>query len=128
MLVEVLSDNRNRTAAELRLVSKTVATSARAAVLAFHHHRSEVTLIASGAGGVDENALLEDLLELEADGYELTAEGALVYGPFTTGNPARRPAQSGLERASGATSGIRSTASTCNRATWRASASAAGRP
>ena len=86
VLVEVLSDNRNRTAAELRLAfSKNGGNLGESGCVGFlFHHRSEVTLIASGAGGIDEDALLEDLLELEADGYELTEEGALVHGPFTT--------------------------------------------
>ena len=67
--------------------------------------------------------LLEDLLELEADGYELTAEGALVHGPFT----ALETLQDGLRSRAGACrtgaiSGIRSTASTCSRAIKPASA------
>lgn len=85
VLVEVLSDNRNRTAAELRLAfSKNGGNLGESGCVGFlFTHRSEVSLSAGSAEGIDENALLDDLLELEADGYELTAEGALVHGPFT---------------------------------------------
>ena len=85
VLVEVLSDNRNRTAAELRLAfSKNGGNLGESGCVGFLFcHRSEVTLTTNSTVGIDENALLEHLLELEADGYELTAEGALVHGPFT---------------------------------------------
>ena len=85
VLVEVLSDNRNRTAAELRLAfSKNGGNLGESGCVGFlFSHRSEVSLNATSAEGIDEDALLEDLLELEADGYELTEEGALVHGPFT---------------------------------------------
>ena len=104
VLVEVLSDNRNRTAAELRLAfNKNGGNLGESGCVGFlFHHRSEVTLIASGAGGIDENALLEDLLVLEADGYELTAEGALVHGPSPHWKPCKTCA-AGAGRAGRAT-------------------------
>ena len=43
------------------------------------NHRSEVTISAEAA---DEERLLEGLLELDADGYALQGQEALVHGPF----------------------------------------------
>ena len=85
VLVDALTDNRNRTAADLRLAfSKNGGNLGESGCVGFlFSHRSEVSLNATSAEGIDEDALLEDLLELEADGYELTEEGALVHGPFT---------------------------------------------
>ena len=42
--------------------------------------RSEVTI---SADGDVEEALLESLMELDADGYELIDDGAVVHGTFT---------------------------------------------
>ena len=82
VLVEALTDNRNRTAADLRLAfSKNGGNLGESGCVAYlFNHRSEVTISASDA---DEERLLENLLELEADGYELQQDGeAVVHGPF----------------------------------------------
>ena len=82
VLVEALTDNRNRTAADLRLAfSKNGGNLGESGCVAYlFNHRSEVTISASAA---DEERLLENLLELEADGYELQQGGeAVVHGPF----------------------------------------------
>ena len=82
VLVEALTDNRNRTAADLRLAfSKNGGNLGESGCVAYlFSHRSEVTI---SAGADDEERLLEGLLELEADGYELLQDGAVVHGPFT---------------------------------------------
>lgn len=82
VLVEALSDNRNRTAAELRLAfSKHGGNLGESGCVSYlFQHRSEVRILAEAA---NEEALLESLLNLEADGYELGDDGqALVHGPF----------------------------------------------
>ena len=82
VLVEALSDNRNRTAAELRLAfSKHGGNLGESGCVSYlFQHRSEVRILAEAAS---EEALLESLLKLEADGYELGDDGqALVHGPF----------------------------------------------
>lgn len=82
VLVEALSDNRNRTAAELRLAfSKHGGNLGESGCVSYlFQHRSEVRILAEAAS---EEALLESLLNLEADGYELGDDGqALVHGPF----------------------------------------------
>ena len=81
VLVEALSDNRNRTAAELRLAfSKHGGNLGESGCVSYlFQHRSEVRLLAEAA---NEAALLESLLSLEADGYELDGDQALVHGPF----------------------------------------------
>lgn len=82
VLVEALSDNRNRTAAELRLAfSKHGGNLGESGCVSYlFQHRSEVRILAEAAS---EEALLESLLNLEADGYELDDDGqALVHGPF----------------------------------------------
>lgn len=82
VLVEVLSDNRNRTAAELRLAfSKHGGNLGETGCVSYlFQHRSEVLIKANAS---DEDALLEALIELNADGYELTqADQALVHGPY----------------------------------------------
>ena len=81
VLVEALTDNRNRTAADLRLAfSKNGGNLGESGCVAYlFNHRSEVTITA-GAG--DEERLLEGLLELDADGYALLGEEAVVHGPF----------------------------------------------
>ena len=84
VLVEALSDNRNRTAAELRLAfSKNGGNLGESGCVGYlFSHRSEVTLQSPGAP-INEDSLLESLLELEAEGYELVEGGAVVHGPFT---------------------------------------------
>ncbi|MBL6797467.1 MAG: YebC/PmpR family DNA-binding transcriptional regulator [Synechococcus sp. BS307-5m-G39] len=82
VLVEALSDNRNRTAAELRLAfSKHGGNLGESGCVSYlFQHRSEVRILAEAAS---EEALLESLLKLEADGYELGDDGqAMVHGPF----------------------------------------------
>ncbi|MFL0782995.1 MAG: YebC/PmpR family DNA-binding transcriptional regulator [Prochlorococcus sp.] len=87
VLVEALTDNRNRTAAELRLTfNKHGGNLGESGCVAYlFEQRSEVHIRAQSAqseGNFQEDALLENLIEIEADGYELIDEGALVYGPF----------------------------------------------
>ena len=81
VLVEALTDNRNRTAADLRLAfSKNGGNLGESGCVAYlFNHRSEVTISAEAA---DEERLLEGLLELDADGYALQSQEALVHGPF----------------------------------------------
>ena len=81
VLVEALTDNRNRTAADLRLAfSKNGGNLGESGCVAYlFNHRSEVTISAEAA---DEERLLEGLLELDADGYALQGQEALVHGPF----------------------------------------------
>ena len=82
VLIEALTDNRNRTAADLRLAfSKNGGNLGESGCVAFlFEHRSEVTLSADVSM---EETLLESLLDLEADGYELVDDAAVVHGPFT---------------------------------------------
>lgn len=80
VLVETLTDNRNRTAADIRLAfSKNGGNLGESGCVSYlFSHRSEVRIQAS-----DEEALLEALLPLNADGYALEDDGtALVHGPF----------------------------------------------
>ena len=81
VLVEALTDNRNRTAADLRLAfSKNGGNlGENGCVTYLFDHRSEVSI---KAGVSDEEQLLESLLELNADGYDWNDDGALVHGPF----------------------------------------------
>ena len=84
VLVEALTDNRNRTAAELRLAfSKNGGNLGESGCVGYlFEHRSEVILEAIDHT-ISEDALLESLMELEADGYEMFDDGAVVHGPFT---------------------------------------------
>lgn len=82
VLVEALSDNRNRTAADVRLAfSKHGGNLGESGCVSYlFQHRSEVRIQRTT---INEEALLECILNLEADGYELTRpEEALVHGPF----------------------------------------------
>ena len=81
VLVEALTDNRNRTAADLRLAfSKNGGNLGENGCVGYlFDHRSEVTITAAAT---DEERLLEGLLELEADGYDLFEQTAVVHGPF----------------------------------------------
>ncbi|WP_115019473.1 YebC/PmpR family DNA-binding transcriptional regulator [Synechococcus sp. UW140] len=94
VLVDALTDNRNRTAADVRLAfSKNGGNLGESGCVSYlFEHRSEVR-IRNGAGGqrdkaekaesVQEEALLETLLNLDADSYELGEDGsALVHGRF----------------------------------------------
>ena len=82
VMVEALTDNRNRTAADLRLAfSKNGGNLGENGCVAYlFEHRSEVT-IKTEAGS--EERLLESLLDLDADGYELIdATSATIFGPY----------------------------------------------
>ena len=82
VLVEALSDNRNRPAADLRLAfNKHGGNLGESGCVSFlFQHRSEVHI---RAAAIDEDALLESLISLEADGYELSGtDEAVVHGSF----------------------------------------------
>ena len=92
VLVNALTDNRNRTAADVRLAfSKNGGNLGESGCVSYlFSHRSEVRIAApeadskgSSQGPIDEEVLLEDLLNMDADGYELSDDGtALVHGSF----------------------------------------------
>ena len=92
VLVNALTDNRNRTAADVRLAfSKNGGNLGESGCVSYlFSHRSEVRIAApeadskgSSQGPIDEEVLLEDLLSMDADGYELSDDGtALVHGSF----------------------------------------------
>ena len=87
VMVEALTDNRNRTAADLRLAfSKNGGNLGENGCVAYlFEHRSEVS-IKTEAGS--EERLLESLLDLDADGYELNdATTATIFGPFAALKP-----------------------------------------
>lgn len=87
VLVEALTDNRNRTAADLRLAfGKHGGNLGETGCVSYlFEQRSVVRLALPGA---DEERLLEDLLALEerggpaAAGYEIDAEGVDVFGAY----------------------------------------------
>jgi YebC/PmpR family DNA-binding regulatory protein len=87
VLIEALTDNRNRTAAELRLAfSKNGGNLGETGCVGYlFEHRSVVRL---DQLGIEEDTLLEHLLGMEeqggaaALGYELDPEGAEVLGAF----------------------------------------------
>ena len=87
VLIESLTDNRNRAAAEIRLAfSKNGGNLGETGCVGYlFEHRSVVRL---DPATLSEEALLEGLLTLEASGgpvalgYELDAEGAEVIGAF----------------------------------------------
>ena len=81
VLVEALTDNRNRTAADLRLAfSKSSGNLGENGCVSYlFRQRSEVSIRAEASC---EDQLLENLLKLEADGYDQIREGFIVYGPF----------------------------------------------
>ena len=94
VLVEALTDNRNRTAADLRLAfSKNGGNLGESGCVAYlFTHRSEVSIQATAA---DEERLLDNLLELDADSYELLEDdSATVHGPF----PSLEALQDGLRQ------------------------------
>ena len=82
VLVEALTDNRNRTAADLRLAfSKNNGNLGETGCVGYlFEHRSEVQIEASAD---NEDQLLENLIELDAAGYDLNSSGATVHGDFT---------------------------------------------
>jgi YebC/PmpR family DNA-binding regulatory protein len=83
VMVEALTDNRNRTAADLRLAfSKNGGNLGENGCVSYlFEHRSEVS-IKTDAGS--EECLLESLLDLDADGYDLIdTTTATVFGPFS---------------------------------------------
>ncbi|MGC6483210.1 MAG: YebC/PmpR family DNA-binding transcriptional regulator [Synechococcus sp.] len=92
VLVHALTDNRNRTAADVRLAfSKNGGNLGESGCVSYlFSHRSDVRIAAPPTADdpstpcpIDEEALLDSLLNLEADGYELGDDGtALVHGPF----------------------------------------------
>ena len=99
ILIESLTDNRNRTAAELRLAfSKNGGNLGESGCVGylFEHH----SVVRIEQSNLQEDALLESLLTLEeqggpaALGYELDDEGADVFGPFE----ALEALQDGLRR------------------------------
>lgn len=87
VLIEALTDNRNRTAADLRLAfGKHGGNLGETGCVSYlFEQRSVVRLALRGA---DEERLLEDLLALEdsggpaAAGYEIDAEGVDVFGAY----------------------------------------------
>ena len=80
VMVDALTDNRNRTAADLRLAfSKNGGNLGNRRVSYLFEHRSDVQIVASAD---DEERLVESLTELDAEGYELTSAGATVHGAF----------------------------------------------
>ena len=87
VLIESLTDNRNRTAAEIRLsFSKICGNLGETGCVGYlFEHRSVVRL---EQAELEEETLLERLLELEGHGgpellsYELDEEGADVFGAF----------------------------------------------
>ena len=82
VMVDALTDNRNRTAADLRLAfSKNGGNLGETGCVSYlFEHRSDVQIVASDD---DEERLVESLIELDAEGYELTSVGATVHGAFT---------------------------------------------
>ena len=83
VMVEALTDNRNRTAADLRLAfSKNGGNLGENGCVSYlFEHRSEVS-IKTDAGS--EECLLESLLDLDTDGYDLIdTTTATVFGPFS---------------------------------------------
>ena len=92
ILIDCLTDNRNRTAAELRLAfSKNGGNLGETGCVGYlFERRSVVRLERSGRDGapLDEDGLLEGLLALEeqggpvALGYEIDAEGTEVIGAY----------------------------------------------
>ena len=95
ILVEALTDNRNRTAADLRLAfGKNGGNLGESGCVAYlFEHRSEVLLSADAS---QEEQLIESLLDLDADGYELVDETstAIVFGPYA----ALEALQDGLQK------------------------------
>ncbi len=88
ILVEALTDNRNRTAADLRLAfSKHGGNLGENGCVAYlFEHRSEIRLEAPYPNGVkelSEEILVESIVDLDGNGYEFIDNGAIVFGPYT---------------------------------------------
>ena len=81
VMVDALTDNRNRTAADLRLAfSKNGGNLGETGCVSYlFEHRSDVQIVATDD---DEERLVESLIELDAEGYELTSAGVTVHGAF----------------------------------------------
>ena len=83
VLIESLTDNRNRAAAEIRLAfNKNGGNLGETGCVGYlFEHRSVVRL---SQPGLQEEALLEHLLNLEDQvlSYEIDADGAEIIGPF----------------------------------------------
>lgn len=78
VLVEAVTDNRNRTAADLRLAfSKNGGNLGETGCVSWMFSQKGVVSL---NGDCDEDALLEDCAEVGAESYELTDEGAEVIG------------------------------------------------
>lgn len=98
VLIEAFTDNRNRTAAEIRLAfNKNGGNLGETGCVGYLFEQRGIVGIAFAARGEDE--LIEDLLNLEAgeravsaSGYELTATGAEVICDF----PSLEPLQDAL--------------------------------
>ncbi|MEB3360519.1 MAG: YebC/PmpR family DNA-binding transcriptional regulator, partial [Synechococcaceae cyanobacterium] len=87
VLIEALTDNRNRTAADLRLAfSKHGGNLGETGCVSYLFEQRSVVRLA--LAGLQEEALLEGLLELEERGgpavlsYTLDPEGADVFGAY----------------------------------------------
>jgi YebC/PmpR family DNA-binding regulatory protein len=80
ILVEALTDNRNRTAADLRTAfSKNGGNLGETGCVSWmFQHKGVVTVAAPAKGPLDEDALLEASMDGGADTYELLDEGADV--------------------------------------------------
>lgn len=77
VLVEALTDNRNRTAADLRVAfSKNGGNLGETGCVSWMFSQKGVITL---EGPLDEEQLLEDLLLAEAESYELTEAGAEVF-------------------------------------------------
>ena len=83
VLIESLTDNRNRAAAEIRLAfNKNGGNLGETGCVGYlFEHRSVVRL---SQADLQEDSLLEDLLSLEDQvlSYEIDADGAEIIGPF----------------------------------------------
>lgn len=78
VLVEAVTDNRNRTAADLRLAfSKNGGNLGETGCVSWMFSQKGVVSL---NGACNEDALLEDCAEVGAESYELTDEGAEVVG------------------------------------------------
>jgi YebC/PmpR family DNA-binding regulatory protein len=82
VLVEAFTDNRNRTAADLRLAfGKHGGNLGETGCVGYLFQQRGVVRI--GQAALPEETLLEDVLELEALGYEIDGDGADVVCAFT---------------------------------------------
>ncbi|HEX6866488.1 MAG TPA: YebC/PmpR family DNA-binding transcriptional regulator [Caulobacteraceae bacterium] len=83
VIVEVLTDNRNRAAANVRAVfSRNGGALGETGSVSFMFDR--VGQITYPAGAVDEEAAMEAAIEAGADDVETDADGHTIYTPFET--------------------------------------------